>query len=132
MDLISITQEKDSKFKTEIRKHSFYSDMSIKDGGNDEAPSPADLLVSSLGSCIGMIIQRYCVTHGYETEGLDLSMTYLLNDNPKMIKNITVDIELPESFPQNRQQAILNSVKTCVIYNSLNKDIDIDIEIEDA
>ena len=130
MDLISITQEKDAIFKTQIRKHSFLSDMSIKDGGTDEAPSPAELLVSSLGFCIAMIIQRYCKSHGHEDKDINLSMTYLLNDDPKMISSITIDIALPEDFPQNRKQAILNSVKTCVIYNSLSKDVEIDIDFE--
>lgn len=130
MDLINISQEKDSIFKTQVRKHSFSSDMSIKDGGTDAAPSPADLVVSSLGFCIAMIIQRYCVSHRMNDKGIELSMTYLLNDSPKMISSITIDIALPEDFPQNRKQAILNSVKTCVIYNSLKNDIDIDIEFE--
>lgn len=131
MDLISISQEKDSLFKTKIRKHSFFSDMSIKDGGTDAAPSPADLLVSTLGFCMAMIIQRYCKSHGYNDSGINLSMTYLLNDNPKMISSITIDIALPENFPLNRRQAILNSIKTCVIYNSLNENVEIDIEFED-
>ena len=131
MELISITQEKNSIFKTQIRKHNFLSDLSIEDGGKDEAPSPAELLVSSLGFCIGMIVQRYCQSHGFESQDIDIAMTYLLNDNPKMINSITADIALPQNFPDSRKKAILNSVKTCVIYNSLNKDIDIDIEIED-
>ena len=130
MDLISISQEKDSIFKTQIRKHSFLSDLSIEDGGTDAAPSPADFVVSSLGSCIAMIIQRYCKSHGLSDEGIELSMTYLINDSPKMISSITIDIALPEDFPQNRKQAILNSVKTCVIYNSLSKDVEIDIDFE--
>jgi uncharacterized OsmC-like protein len=130
MDLISISQEKDSIFKTQIRNHTILSDMSIKDGGADAAPSPADLVVSSLGFCIAMIIQRYCVSHGYDDKDIELSMTYLLNDNPKMISSITIDIALPEDFPQNRKQTILNSVKTCVIYNSLSKDVEIDIDFE--
>jgi putative redox protein len=131
MDLITISQEIGSKFKTQIRNHTFFSDMSIKDGGTDAAPSPADMVVSSLGSCIAMIVQRYCKSHGYDDEGIELSMTYLLNEKPKMISSITIDIALPEDFPQNRRQAILNSVKTCVVYNSLNNDIDIDIDFED-
>ena len=131
MDLISISQEKDSVFKTEIRKHTFLSDMSIEDGGSDAAPSPAEFLVSSLGSCIAMIVQRYCKSHGLSDEGIELSMTYLLNDKPKMISSITIDIALPDGFPEDRKQAILNSVKTCVIYNSLNQVIDVDIEFED-
>ena len=131
MDLISISQEKDSIFKTRIREHNFLSDLSIQDGGNDAAPSPAELLVSSLGFCIAMIIQRYCKSHQYGEHGIELSMTYLLNDNPKMISSITIDIALPENFPQNRKQAILNAVKTCVIYNSLNEHVEIDIDFED-
>ena len=131
MDLISVTQEKDTKFRIQIRNHTFFSDLSLKDGGKDEAPSPADLVVSSLGFCIAMIIQRYCESHGFNTQGINLSMTYLLNDDPKMISNITIDIALPENFPDNRRQAILNSVKTCVIYNSLNKNVEIDIDFED-
>ncbi len=131
MDLITVTQENDLIFKTQIRKHTFYSDMSINDGGKDEAPSPAELLVSSLGFCLGMIINRYCAAHNYSSKDIDLSMTYVLNDNPKRIKNITIDISLPDTFPDNRKQAILNSMKTCVIYNSLNKDIEIDIEIDE-
>jgi len=131
MDLISISQDKDTTFKTHIREHTFLSDMSIKDGGTDAAPSPADLVVSSLGFCIAMIIQRYCISHGHDDKGINLSMTYLLNDVPKMISSITIDIGLPEDFPQNKRQAILNSVKTCVIYNSLSKDVEIDIDFED-
>jgi uncharacterized OsmC-like protein len=131
MDLISITQEKNSLFKTQIRNHTFLSDMSVKDGGADAAPSPADLVVSSLGFCIAMIIQRYCITHNYNDQGLEISMTYLLDDNPKRISSITADIALPVDFPQDRKKAILNSVKTCVIYNSLSKDVEIDIDFED-
>jgi putative redox protein len=131
MDLISITQANNSTFKAKIRKHIFLSDMSIEDGGKDDAPSPAELVVSSLGFCIAMIINGYCKSHGYESKDIEISMTYLLNDKPKMINSITADIALPPSFPESRKKAVLNSVKTCVIYNSLNKDIDIDIEIED-
>ena len=131
MDLISISQENDSIFKTQLRKHIFLSDMSLKDGGADAAPSPADLVVSSLGFCIAMIIQRYCISHGYDDQGIELSMTYLLNDDPKMISSITIDIALPEDFPQTKKKAILNSVKTCVIYNSLSKEVEIDIDFED-
>jgi uncharacterized OsmC-like protein len=130
MDLISISQDKNSVFQSKIRQHAFLSDLSVADGGSDAAPSPADLVVSSLGFCIAMIIQRYCKTHGYSDKGIELSMTYLLNDKPKMINSITIDIALPEGFPSDRKQAILNSVKTCVIYNSLSKEVEIDIDFE--
>lgn len=131
MDLISISQTENSEFEASIRKHTIISDMSVADGGSDAAPSPAELIVSSLGFCIAMIIQRYCISHEFSDQGIELSMTYLLNEKPKMISSITIDIALPAGFPDNRKQAILNSVKSCVVYNSLSKDVDIDIDFED-
>jgi putative redox protein len=129
MDLITITQKKDSIFKAEIRNHAFLSDMSFADGGSDGAPSPAEFLVSSLGMCIGMVINTYCNSHGYEKEGLEVSMTFVLESDPKRIKNITVDITLPENFPADRKKAVQNLIKTCVIYNSLSPKTEMDIEI---
>jgi uncharacterized OsmC-like protein len=129
MDLITITQERDSIFKAEIRNHAFLSDMSVADGGNDGAPSPAEFLVSSLGMCIGMVINTYCNSHGYEKMGLEVSMTFVLESDPKRIKNITVDITLPEKFPTDRRKAVQNLIKTCVIYNSLHPQTEVDIEI---
>jgi len=104
--------------------------MAVVDGGNDEAPSSAEYLVSSLGACIGMTIKIYCETHGHDTTDLELSLTYVLNNDPKMIKNITIDIAMPEEFPQNRHKAVMNLLKACPIYNSLHPDIEVDIEIE--
>lgn len=131
MDLITVSQENGSLFKTTIRNHELCSDMAVTDGGHDEAPSPAEFLVSSLGACIGMTINTYCTAHGYDSENIEISMTYLLNDEPKMIKNITADIALPENFPCDRKKAIMNLIKLCPIYNSLHPDIDIDIELEE-
>ena len=130
MDLISVTQKKDSLFKTEIRKHEILSDMAVRDGGKDQAPAPAEYLVSSLGNCIGMVINTYCTSHGYGSKNIELSMTYVLAEDPKRIKNITVDIALPAGFPCEKQKVIMNLIKLCPIYNSLHPDMEIDIEFE--
>ena len=102
----------------------------MDDGGNDESPSPAEQLVSSLGACIGMTINTYCETLGQDASELEITMTYVLNNDPKMIKNITCDIAMPEDFPQSRHKAVMNLLKACPIYNSLHPDIEIDIETE--
>jgi len=129
VDLISVSQEKGQKFKISVRKHSFYSDMSAQDQGNDEAPSPAELLVSAYGACVGMLIDRYCESHGLSSENVNLDLTYELDNKPRRVKNITIDVSLPESFPENRKGVIRNLAKTCVIHNTLNNPPDIDMEI---
>jgi len=114
MDLISVSQVNKQKFKVNLRKHEFFADMSIQDKGEDQAPSPSELLVGAYGSCVGMIIHRYCESHGIESKDINLDMTFQLADNPKRIGNITVDVTLPEGFPEDRKKVVYNLAKTCV------------------
>ena len=129
MDLISVIQKKDQKFYFAVRNHAVHSNMSAQDKNNDEASSPAELLVGSLGLCIGMMIYRHCINHNYNNEQISLDITYLLTDNPKRIKNITIDTNLPKNFPDEKKNAILNISKTCVVHNTLMNKPEVDIDI---
>ncbi|MFC1520924.1 OsmC family protein [Elusimicrobiota bacterium] len=129
MDLISVEQENGTKVNVSIRKHGFSSDMSSQDGGEDRAPSPAELLVGSLGACIAMVINRYCVAHKYDSEGINVSLTFELDKDPKRIKAITADVELPKNFPQDRRDAVKRVIETCPIHNTLHNPPQIDVEV---
>lgn len=129
MDLISVEQEEGSKFKVQVRHHRFTSDMSVQDGGKDEAPSPAYIVVGALGACIGMAIHRYCASHGFASEQISLDLTFQLDTDPMRIKNITIDINLPRDFPKERRRAILKVAEACPVHSTLRIPPEIDIEL---
>lgn len=131
MDLLTIEQIEDQEFEIQIRSHRVASDMGLDDDGHDLGPSPTELLVGSLGACIGMVVARYCKTIECSTEGLVLYLTYQLADRPSRgIQNIVVDLELPKGFPPERKAAIQRLIEACPVHSTLMRPPEIDIEID--
>ena len=128
MDLVSVEQISKQKFAFTVRGHTVLSDMSPEDGGNNEGPSPSELLVGAFGVCIGMAVARYCQTIKFDGD-VSVYLTYQLADKPKRISNIVIDLELPDGFPENRISAIHKVIEACPVHGTLNNPPQIDVEI---
>jgi uncharacterized OsmC-like protein len=128
MDLISIQQLSNQKFSFVVRGHEVIADMSHEEGGNNEGPSPSEMLVGAFGVCIGMAVARYFQTIGFAGE-VAAYLTYQLADKPKRISNIVVDLEMPEDFPEKRLSAIQRVIEACPVHGTLTHPPQIDVEI---
>jgi len=128
MDLITITRESGLEFGIRVRGHELTSDMSAVDGGQDAGLSPAELLASSLGACVAMMVQRYCETHGYEGD-VEVCLTLELADDPKRVGGIFIDVELPDGVPENKKDAARRAAERCLVHETLTNPPQVDIEI---
>ena len=129
MDLITIDRKADSAFTMSVRGHEVTSDMSEKDGGQDTAPSPVELLAGSLGTCIAMMVDRYCQRHGYTDGDVSVSLTLELADSPKRVGGITIDVELPKGVPEDKKEVILRMAERCPVHETLRNPPRLDIDI---
>lgn len=129
MSLISITRRRGQDCEIQVRAHSVISDLSKDDGGSDQGPSPSELLVSSLGACIVMMVQRYCDRHEYRDGDVTANITYELADNPKRISAITIDLEIPNDVPEDKIAVIRRVAEACPIHGTLLNTPELDMEI---
>ncbi|NQU22137.1 MAG: OsmC family protein [Candidatus Nealsonbacteria bacterium] len=129
MDLISVTRRSGLEFGVRVRGHDFTVDMSVQDGGGDAGLSPAELTGGALGACVAMMVQSYCDRHGYEGD-VEVNLTLELADSPKRIGAIVVDVELPESVPEERKDAIRRMAEKCPIHETFRHPPRVDIEVE--
>ena len=128
MDLITVTRKGGLAFDIRVRGHEVTSDMSEKDGGRDEGPSPAELLGGSLGACVAMMVQGYCDRKGYTDGQVEVSLTLELADKPKRVAGIVVDVELPADVPENRMEAIRRIAEHCPVHATLMNAPRVDID----
>ena len=129
MDLISVTHKAGLEFAIRVRGHEVTCDMAEKDGGRDGGPSPVELLAGSLGACIAMMVERYCENHGYAEGEVGGSLTLELADDPKRVRRIVVDLEVPKDVPEDRKEAIRRLAQRCPIQETLQSPPDVDLDV---
>ena len=129
MDLITVNREGNLKFNIQVRGHEVASDMSAKEGGQDAGPSPVDLFAGSLGACIAMMVQSYCNRHGYVDGEVGVSLTLELEDAPKRVGGIVIDVELPAEVPKDKWEVVKRMSERCPIHETLSNPPRVDIDI---
>ncbi len=128
MDLITVTRKTDLEFGINVRGHQVSADMSVQNGGGDRGPSPVELLAGSLGTCIAMMVQGYCSRHGYDGD-VGVSLTFELADKPKRVGRVVVDVEVPDTVPEDKKEVIKRVAERCPIHETLKSPPGIDIDI---
>ncbi|MBN1588554.1 MAG: OsmC family protein [Pirellulales bacterium] len=128
MDLISITRKDARQFEIGVRAHHVSTDLSEKEGGGDKGPTPVEVMAGSLGACIAMMVQSYCLKHGYEGD-VGVSMTLEMADSPKRVSAIVIDVELPEGIPADRLPAIRRVAEFCPVHETFKNPPRVDIDI---
>ena len=119
MSTITVRHLDGDRFAIAIRDHVFTVDQPIADGGTDTAPTPTELFVASLTSCIGFYVRRYLARHQLPADGLEVTARYLMGSRPARVSEIQVDIELPAEVPADRREALLAVAGHCTVHNSL-------------
>jgi len=129
MNLISVNYEDGAKFSVRIGKHELTIDHP-EDEGEGAGPMAPELLVASLGACMAARIVRYCRTKQLPHEGLSLDLVPELSEDGRRVARITIDVNLPEGFPEDRKIAARRAAEGCAVHNTLREPPEIDMEID--
>lgn len=57
-----------------VRNHVVYADEPLEDGGADSAPTPTELLLGALGSCMAITARLYATRKGWPLEGVEVAL----------------------------------------------------------
>jgi putative redox protein len=129
VDLITVTHKAGLEFAIRVRGHEVACDMTAKEGGGDAGPSPVELLAGSLGACLAMRVHYYCQSRGYTDGEVNVSLTVEMADDPKRVRGIVVDLEVPRDVPEDRREAIRRLAERCPVHATLRSPPEVDLDI---
>ena len=91
--------------------------------------SPTDLVATALGTCIlttmGIVARR----HGIVLEGATVRVEKHMNDNPRRIGRLPVELSVPGTFADDHKKILERAAHGCPVHKSLHPDIDAPITI---
>ena len=90
------------------------SDQSVNAGGNAEYPEPFDYFLVSMVLCAGFYARKFCEQRDISTKGMTLTQNNEnVDDNGK--KLFSIEINLPDGFPDKYKKALIAAVNTCTV-----------------
>ncbi|MFA5340093.1 MAG: OsmC family protein [Candidatus Omnitrophota bacterium] len=118
------------KFEARNRKHTVIIDLPEESGGNDQGPTPPEIFIDSLGSCIGVYVLGFCKGAGLDAKGMKITLGWEKSaDKPSRIKSISAKIELPNAEVGARRPALLKVAESCLIHETIKHQPEIAIEL---
>jgi putative redox protein len=107
-------------YEVTVRGHQLLVDQPADAGGQDNAPTPTELFVASLATCVAFYAGRYLTRHGYGRDGLAVSVGYdMASDRPARVGRIRLTVRVPAGLPPQRWAALRAVVSHCTVHNSL-------------
>jgi putative redox protein len=107
------------QFEIKARQHAVVSDQPPENGGHDEGMTPPELLLASLGSCVGFYAAQYLRKHKLPTEGTRVRVTADKVRDPARIDNFHVEIEMTAALTEQHRAGVENAAHHCLIHNTL-------------
>jgi len=105
------------------------TDQPIREGGEGSAPEPFSLFIASIGTCTGVYVLSFCQKRNISTGNISLMLKLEKNKDTHMIEKISIEIQVPEDFPENYKKAIVKTANLCTVKKHLDNPPEIDISV---
>jgi putative redox protein len=129
MDVVRVEHKEGDHFEVAMRGHVVHVDQPLDDGGTDLAPTPTELLIASLASCVAFYARRYLTRHDLSTEGLAVTASYQIAGRPARVGEIAMTLTVPGGVPEERRAPLLAVASHCTVHNTLQQAPEVTIEL---
>lgn len=107
------------RFDISIRDHVVTVDQPADVGGDDAGPTPTELFVAGLASCVAFYAARYLRRHQLDATGLTVETSYRLASKPARVARVDLRIHLPNDLSVARREGLLAVASHCTVHHSI-------------
>ena len=118
------------QFEIKARRHRITCDQPQENGGFDEGVTPPELLLASLGSCVGFYAAQYLKKHQLATEGTIVRVSAEKAQNPARLNTFRIQVEIPSGIDAQHSAGIEEAARHCLIHNTLLNSPRISLEVK--
>lgn len=130
MKIETVWQSEKQFIATDDIGHSVTIDAQESNGGKNTGQTPAELLVSALGGCMGISIMTSLENYDEGVEELRIELEGVKSDQiPKRVEKIKLTVHIKTDIKQKVVDRVVKLAhnKYCTISNSINAEIIVDV-----
>jgi len=107
------------RFLAEMRDHTVVIDQPRDAGGDDVGPTPTELFVTSLASCVAFYAERFLRRHRLPVEGLRVECAFEMGERPARVDSVDLHVSVPAELTPSEEAALTAVIDHCTVHNSL-------------
>jgi putative redox protein len=113
----------------DIRRHRLIADEPLDSGGDDEGPSPQELLAASLASCTAITMEMYAKRKGWNVDGLTVDVDYTPagRGSPTRFKLV---MTMPAHLTDEQIEKLRVIANRCPVHRTLEGEVAFDEQVE--
>jgi putative redox protein len=119
------------KFRHDVkmRTHQLTADEPIDDGGDDDGPSPQELLAASLASCTAITMEMYAKRKGWDVAGLAVDVEYSPAERGCPTRFELV-MKLPAHLSEDQVEKLQVIAAKCPVHRTLEGEVYFEERVE--
>jgi putative redox protein len=106
----------------EVRDHTVAADEPKKQGGDDSAPSPQELLAAALASCTAITMEMYAERKGWELGDLSVDVNYEPAQRGSPTR-FTMVVNFPKELPEDQRERRMQIGAKCPVHRVLEGEV---------
>lgn len=116
---ITVTFGGGMKVNAHFNNFTVNTDQAKLVGGEETFPDPFSYFLSSMATCAGFFVLRFCQSRDISTAGIQVRMSNDWNSTQGLVENIQIEIALPPTFPEKYAPALIRAVNECSVKKAL-------------
>jgi putative redox protein len=108
--------------QVDIRQHQLMVDEPTDHGGDDEGPSPQEMLAASLASCTAITIEMYAKRKGWDLGAVEVQCQYTPAERGCPTK-FRLDFHLPNGCTEEQIERLRAIAAKCPVHRTLDGEV---------
>jgi len=112
-----------------VRQHKLTADEPESQGGEDQGPSPQELLAASLASCTAITMEMYATRKGWNVDGMEVDCDYTPAERGSAT-NFKLVMRMPAHLSDEQVERLRIIAAKCPVHRTLEGEVLFDERVE--
>ena len=112
-----------------VRQHRLTADEPEAHGGEDQGPSPQELLAASLASCTAITMEMYATRKGWDIAGMEVDCDYTPAERG-CPTNFKLVMRMPAHLSEEQVERLRIIAAKCPVHRTLEGEVFFDERVE--
>jgi putative redox protein len=115
--------------RIDIRQHHLTADEQTEHGGDDDGPSPQELLAASLASCTAVTMEMYAKRKGWDLGPVEVQVEYQPAERGCPTK-FSLSLRLPNNVSEEQIERLRVIAAKCPVHRTLDGEVMFEERVE--